>query len=260
MRRALTIAGSDSGGGAGIQADLKTFTTFQVYGMSVVTAITAQNTLGVQRIEPLAADLVAAQLISVLGDIGVDTTKTGMLLKRETIEIVCQVLDEFGIRKIVVDPLIQSGTGVSLLEEEALETLKDLLLPMARVITPNLNEAAALCGEDISDVTSMKEAAKRIKDLGPDFVLLKGGHLPGPIVFDILYDGNKMEVRDTLRLPGDGFHGIGCTLSAAITAGLAKGQDVREAIEMAHRYILSSIRNAFHLGKGRRPLNHFVKP
>jgi len=260
MRRALTIAGSDSGGGAGIQADLKTFTTFGVYGMSVVTAITAQNTVGLQRIEPLPPDLVAAQLISVLGDIGVDTAKTGMLFKRETIEIVTQVLDEFGTKKIVVDPLIKAGTGEALLEGDALEALKTLLFPIARVVTPNLEEAATLCGEPISDLASMKEAAKRIKEFGPEYVLLKGGHLPGTHVFDVIYDGSKMEVKDTLRIPGEGFHGIGCTMSAAITAGLAKGQDVREAIEAAHRYLLSSIRNSFRLGKGRRPLNHFVRP
>jgi len=260
MRRALTIAGSDSGGGAGIQADLKTFTSFQVYGMSVVTAVTAQNTVGVQRIEPMPPDLVAAQLISVLGDIGIDTAKTGMLLKREVIEIVCQVLDEFGTKKIVVDPLIKAGTGERLLDEDALEVLKSLLLPMARVVTPNLEEAAILCGEPIPDVASMKEAAKKIKGLGPDYVLLKGGHFPGPHVFDIIYDGTKMEVKDTLRIPGEAFHGIGCTFSAAITAGLARGQEVREAIEVAHRYVISSIRNSFSLGKGHRPLNHFVKP
>ena len=260
MRRALTIAGSDSGGGAGIQADLKTFTTFGVYGMSVITAVTAQNTVGLQRIEPLPPDLVAAQLISVLGDIGVDTAKTGMLMRKETIEIVTQILDEFGTKKIVVDPLVKAGTGEALLEEDALEALKALLLPMARVVTPNLHEAAILCGGPISDVASMKEAAKKIKEFGPDYVLLKGGHLAGPHVFDIIYDGSKMEVRDTLRIPGEGFHGIGCTLSAAITAGLAKGQDVREAIEVAHRYLLSSIRNSFKLGKGSHPLNHFVRP
>jgi hydroxymethylpyrimidine/phosphomethylpyrimidine kinase len=260
MRRALTIAGSDSGGGAGIQADLKTFTTFGVYGMSVLTAVTAQNTLGLQRIEPLSPELVAAQLISVLGDIGVDTAKTGMLMKRETIEIVAQILDEFGIKKIVVDPLIKAGTGEALLEEDALEALKALLCSMARVVTPNIEEAALLCGEPISDVASMKEAAKKIKELGPEYVILKGGHLPGPHVFDIIYDGSRMEVKDTPRLPGEGFHGVGCTLSAAITAGLAKGQDVREAIEVAHRFVVSSIRSSFSLGKGRRPLNHFVRP
>jgi hydroxymethylpyrimidine/phosphomethylpyrimidine kinase len=260
MRRALTIAGSDSGGGAGIQADLKTFTAFQVYGMSVVTAVTAQNTLGVQRIEALPPDLIGAQLVSVIGDIGVETAKTGMLLSREVIAIVCQVLDEFGIKKIVVDPLMKAGTGTVLLEEDALDLLKTLLLPMALVVTPNLDEASILCGETISDVAGMKEAARKIKALGPEYVLLKGGHLPGARVFDVIFDGNKMEVKDTPRILGEGFHGIGCTFSAAITAGLAKGQDVREAIEGAHRYVVASIRYSFPLGKGRHPLNHFVKP
>jgi hydroxymethylpyrimidine/phosphomethylpyrimidine kinase len=260
MRRVLTIAGSDASGGAGIQADLKTFTAFQVYGMSVVTAVTAQNTLGIQRIEALSPDLVAAQLISVLGDIGVDTAKTGMLLKREVIEIVCQVLDEFGTRKIVVDPLMKAGTGAVLLEEEALAALKELLLPMARVVTPNLDEAAILCGETISDVAGMKEAARKIKALGPEYVVVKGGHLPGPRVFDVIYDGNKVEVKDLPRIPGEGFHGIGCTFSAGIAAGMAKGLDVREAIEAAHHYLVAAIRYSFPIGKGRRPLNHFVKP
>jgi len=259
MRRALTIAGSDSGGGAGIQADLKTFTAFQVYGMSVVTAVTAQNTVGIQRIEALPPDLIAAQLVSVLGDIGVDAAKTGMLLSREVIAIVCQVLDEFGTKKIVVDPLMKAGTGAVLLEEDALDLLTSLLLPMARVVTPNLDEASILCGETISDVAGMKEAARKIKALGPEYVLVKGGHLPGPRVFDIIFDGNKMEVKDTPRIPGEGFHGIGCTFSAAIAAGLAKGQDERDAIEAAYRYVLASIRFSFPLGKGRHPLNHFVK-
>lgn len=260
MRRALTIAGSDSGGGAGIQADLKTFTAFQVYGMSVITAVTAQNTMGVQYIHPMPPEFVVAQLQSVLSDIGADTVKTGMLATREIVELVSQVLDEFQIKKVVVDPVMIAHTGTRLLEEGALESIRDLLLPLAKVVTPNIGEASVLCGERVEDVPGMREAAKRIREMGPEYVLIKGGHLAGPRAIDIFYDGIRFEVKDNPRVPTNNTHGAGCTLSAAIAAGLAKGQDVKEAVEIAHRYTFTAIRSSFALGKGRGPVNHFVKP
>lgn len=259
MRRALTIAGSDSGGGAGIQADLKTFTAFGVYGMSVITAVTAQNTLGVQAAYPLPPSFVAQQLASVLSDIGVDHVKTGMLATREIVEIVCQVLDEFKIKKVVVDPVMKSGSGQTLLADDAMESLKSLLLPLASIVTPNVPEAEVLAGQKILNLNDMKEAAKKIKDLGPEAVLITGGHLPGNRLFDVFFDGVKIEVRDAERLPTKNTHGSGCTLSAAITAGLAKGQLLKEAVTVAQRYTTNAIRSSFNLGQGAGPLNHFVK-
>ncbi len=259
MRRALTIAGSDSGGGAGIQADLKTFTAFGVYGMSVITAVTAQNTLGVQAVHSLPPSFVAQQLASVLSDIGTDHVKTGMLATKEIVEIVCQVLDEFKIKKLVVDPVLKSGTGQPLLSEDAIESLKKLLLPLANIVTPNIFEAEVLSGQKIVNVNDMKEAAKKIKDLGPDAVLITGGHLPGNQIFDIFYDGAKIDVRNADRIPTKNTHGSGCTLSAAIAAGLAKGQLLKEAVMVAQRYTTNAIRSSFNLGQGAGPLNHFVK-
>jgi len=260
VRRALTIAGSDSGGGAGVQADLKTFTAFQIYGMSVITAVTAQNTLGVQEVKVMPPEFVASQLHSVLSDIGTDTVKTGMLATKEIVEIVSEVLDEFQIKKIVVDPIMVAHSGDRLLEEGAVEALRNLLLPLAKVITPNLEEASALCRERVEDVNGMREAARKIREMGPEFVLIKGGHLSSPRALDILYDGVKFEVKDNPRVPTNNSHGAGCTLSAAIAAGLAKGQDVKEAVEIAQRYTFAAIRSSFGLGKGRGPVNHFVKP
>ncbi len=260
VRRALTIAGSDSGGGAGIQADLKTFTAFQVYGMSALTAITAQNTVGVQGVHVLPPDFVALQLRSVLSDIGADAAKTGMLATKEIVAVVAEVARAFGLPNLVVDPVMVSATGHRLLDEDAVEAVKTLVLPLATVVTPNLDEAAILWGEKVDDLSSMKEAAKIIKALGPRYVLVKGGHLRGDRVFDVLYDGKRFDVRNAPKIPTENTHGSGCTLSAAIAAGLAKGQDVKEAVEMAQRYIHAAIQSAVQIGKGKGPLNHLAKP
>ena len=259
MYRALTIAGSDSGGGAGIQADLKTFTAFQVYGMSALTAITAQNTVGVQGIQVLPPQFVALQLRSVLSDIGADAAKTGMLATREIVAVVAEVVREFRLQNLVVDPVMVSATGHRLLDEDAVEAVK-ALLPLAMVVTPNLDEAAILWGEKVDDVSSMKEAAKAIKAFGPRYVLVKGGHLRGDRLFDVLYDGKRFDVRDAPKIPTENTHGSGCTLSAAIAAGLAKGQDVKEAVEVAQRYVHAAIQSAVQIGKGKGPLNHLAKP
>lgn len=260
MYRALTIAGSDSGGGAGIQADLKTFTALQVYGMSALTAITAQNTVGVQGVHVLPPDFVALQLRSVLSDIGADAAKTGMLATKEIVAVVAQIVREFKLQRLVVDPVMVSATGHRLLDEDAVGAVKGLLLPLAMVVTPNLDEAAILWGEKVDDLTGMKEAAKAIQALGPRYVLVKGGHLPGDRVFDVLYDGKRFDVRDAPKIPTENTHGSGCTLSAAIAAGLAKGHDAKEAVEGAQRYVHAAIRSAVQLGQGKGPLNHLAKP
>jgi len=259
MRRALTIAGSDSGGGAGIQADLKTFTAFQVYGLSVLTAITAQNTLGVQGVETLPPDFVTLQIRSVLSDIGADAGKTGMLATNEIVAAVAEGVREFQLPNLVVDPVMVSATGHRLLDEDAVEAVKTLLFPLATVVTPNLDEATILWGEKVNDLNGMKEAAKAIKALGPRYVLVKGGHLSGPKILDVLYDGKRFEVWDTPKIPTEHTHGSGCTISAAIAAGLAKGHKVKEAVDTAQRYIHAAIRTAVKIGKGKGPVNHLAK-
>ncbi len=259
MRRALTIAGSDSGGGAGIQADLKTFTAFQVYGLSVLTAITAQNTLGVQGVETLPPDFVTLQIRSVLSDIGADAGKTGMLATNEIVAAVAEGVREFQLPNLVVDPVMVSATGHRLLDEDAVEAVKTLLFPLATVVTPNLDEATILWGEKVKDLNGMKEAAKAIKALGPRYVLVKGGHLSGPKILDVLYDGNRFEVWHTPKIPTEHTHGSGCTISAAIAAGLAKGHKVKEAVDTAQRYIHAAIRTAVKIGKGKGPVNHLAK-
>ncbi|MEA3509045.1 MAG: bifunctional hydroxymethylpyrimidine kinase/phosphomethylpyrimidine kinase [candidate division NC10 bacterium] len=260
MRRALTIAGSDSGGGAGIQADLKTFSVFHVYGLSVLTAITAQNTLGVQGVETLSPDFVTLQIRSVLSDIGTDAGKTGMLATKEIVGAVAKGIGEFHLPNLVVDPVMVSATGHRLLDADAVEAVRTLLIPLATVVTPNLDEAAILCGEKVDDLDAMKEAARTIKASGPKYVLVKGGHLFGPRIFDVLYDGRDFEVWDPPKIPTENTHGSGCTLSAAIAAGLAKGQSVKEAVRVAQRYIHAAIHSAVTIGRGKGPVNHLVNP
>lgn len=259
MRRCLTIAGSDSGGGAGIQADLKTFSVFQVYGLSVLTAVTAQNTLGVQGVETLPPDFVALQIRSVLSDIGADAGKTGMLATKEIAKVVAKGLREFQIPNLVVDPVMVSATGHRLLDEDAVEAVKTLLFPLATVVTPNLEEATILWGEKVEDLHGMKEAARAIKALGPGSVLVKGGHLAGPRIYDVLFDGERFEIWDAPKIATEHTHGSGCTLSAAIAAGLAKGHRVKEAVDTAQRYLHAAINTAIKIGKGKGPVNHLAK-
>ena len=259
MQRALTIAGSDSGGGAGIQADLKTFSAFEVYGLSVLTAVTAQNTLGVQGAHVLPPDFVALQIRSVLSDIGADAAKTGMLATKAIVARVAGEVGAFRLRNLVVDPVMVSATGHPLLDEDAVEAMRTLLFPLASVVTPNLDEATILWGEKTDDLNGMKEAARAIKAMGPQHVLVKGGHLSGPRVFDVLYDGKHFEVWESPKIPTENTHGSGCTLSAAIAAGLAKGDEVKEAVATAHRYIRAAIQAAVTIGKGKGPVNHLVK-
>jgi len=260
MRKALTIAGSDSGGGAGIQADLKTFTAFRVYGMSALTAITAQNTLGVQGVHVLPPAFVAAQLRSVLGDIGADAAKTGMLATTEIVEAVAREVRAFDLQALVVDPVMVAASGDPLLDPGAVEAVKVALLPLALVVTPNLDEAAILAGEKIRDLAAMKEAARAIHAMGARHVLVKGGHLPGPRVLDVLYDGREFIVREGPRIETTNSHGTGCTLSAGIAAGLARGRAIPAAVAAAQAYVAAGLRTAVAIGKGRGPLNHLVVP
>jgi hydroxymethylpyrimidine/phosphomethylpyrimidine kinase len=253
---ALTIAGSDSGGGAGIQADLKTFTAFKVFGMSAVTGLTAQNTRGVQGVELPTTDFIRAQLHSVLEDIGADAAKTGMLATGEIIRTVAAAIREFGLRNLVVDPVMIAASGDALMQHEAAPVMRDHLIPLALVVTPNLDEATILCQEKIRTLEEMEKAARTIHTMGPQYVLIKGGHLPGEQVVDLLYDGRDFVRRESRRVPGE-FHGTGCTLSSAIAAGLAKGLPVRDAVATAQAYVGLALRTAPAVGGGRRPLNHF---
>jgi hydroxymethylpyrimidine/phosphomethylpyrimidine kinase len=256
MPKALTIAGSDSGGGAGIQADLKTFTAFRVFGLSVITGLTAQNTRGVHGVELPATEFIAAQLRAVLEDIGADAVKTGMLATGEIIRTVAAVVREYGLTNVVVDPVMIAASGDALMQHEAAPVMREYLFPLATVVTPNLDEATFLCERKIRTIAEMQEAARAIHAMGPRYVLIKGGHLPGERVVDLLFDGRDFMRRESPRIPGE-FHGTGCTLSSAIASGLAKGLDVPEAVATAQAYIALAIQAAPALGKGRRPLNHF---
>lgn len=257
---AMTIAGSDSSGGAGIQADLKTFHQFGVFGTSVITALTAQNTRGISAIHPVPPEFVAEQYVKVITDVGADAAKTGMLAKREIILALAEVLNDHPPPYLVVDPIILSSKGTPLLESRAVFELVEKILPLATLLTPNLMEAAAILESDpIDTVELMFAAAEKIHALGPDAVLVKGGHLPPEEeAVDVFYDGaSTMEFRSP-RLKRKHIHGSGCTLSAAITAELAKGKPISEAILAAKNFITKAIRSAPRIGRGVRPLNHFV--
>ncbi|HEX9654074.1 MAG TPA: bifunctional hydroxymethylpyrimidine kinase/phosphomethylpyrimidine kinase [bacterium] len=259
MKRLLTIAGSDSGGGAGIQADLKTFHAFGCYGMSVLTAITAQNTLGVQGVHDLPADFVAMQLESVVTDIGVDAAKTGMLSNAEIIRALSKKIRELGIPHLVVDPVMRAKSGDPLLKQEAQSALIEEIVPLADVITPNLPEAEVLAGmASIKTKEEMKEAAKRIHKKGAKNVLVKGGHREEDAL-DILYDGKGFTEFFADKIRVNNTHGTGCTYSAAIAANLALGRNLKGAIAVAKQFITEAIRQSFKLGQGIGPLNHFVK-
>lgn len=261
MRRvykALTIAGSDSGAGAGIQADLKTFAAFGVYGTSVITAITAQNTVGVTQILELAPDLVAAQIDAVIRDIGAQALKTGMLANSAIIDVVAEKIRERGLQNLVVDPVMVAKGGDLLLRQEAIETLRDRLIPLATIVTPNLPEAEQLTGIRATRLREIKEAARRIIAMGARSVVIKGGHRKGPAT-DIFYDGKKFRELSVPRVFTANTHGTGCTFSAAIAAGLAKGEKLEQAVVEAKRYITHAIRKGFAIGSGHSPVHHFYR-
>ena len=253
--RALTIAGSDSGGGAGIQADLKTFAALGVYGCSAITAVTAQNTRGVTAVQEMPADLVAAQIDAVLDDIGAGAVKTGMLASAPIIQAVAARLRAHHLAEVVVDPVMLAKSGDRLLREDAVRALCDYLLPLALVVTPNIPEAEVLAGVRIASSADLAEAARCIAAHGPRYVLIKGGHLPGAPV-DRLWDGSRF-----LEFPGErvlttSTHGTGCTLSAAIVAYLARQSALPEAISLAKAYLTEAMRRAQPLGHGHGPPHH----
>jgi hydroxymethylpyrimidine/phosphomethylpyrimidine kinase len=252
MRRALTIAGSDSGGGAGIQADLKTFAALGVFGTSAITSVTAQNTVGVQGVHDLPPGFVGRQIDSVVDDIGIDAAKTGMLSNAAIIEVVAEKLRAHRIERLVVDPVMVAKSGAPLLRPDAVEALIDRLLPLARVVTPNIPEAEALSGLTISGIDGMQRAARQIHSLGPRYVVVKGGHLRGRAI-DLMFDGNDVTELDAERIETPHTHGTGCVFSAAIAAQLAKGNPVPEAVAVAKRFVTAAVRHGFPLGKGHGP-------
>jgi hydroxymethylpyrimidine kinase/phosphomethylpyrimidine kinase len=252
MTTALTIAGSDSGGGAGIQADLKTFAAHGVYGTSAITALTAQNTIGVDGVHVVPDDFVTAQIEAVVSDLGCHAVKTGMLANATIVEAVAAAVESLELPNLVVDPVMVAKSGDHLLDEEAVHAVRWTLLRLARVVTPNIPEAEVLAKMTITSVDDMKEAARRIAMLKPSAVVIKGGHLAGPEVIDILGP----------RIEGPNTHGTGCTFAAAIAAHLAKGASLQEAVPAAKAYVEGAMRHGIALGKGHRPLNHFwnVRP
>lgn len=252
--RALTIAGSDSGGGAGIQADLKTFLALGVHGMSAVTALTAQNTQGVSAVHDVPADFVREQIAQVVNDIGVDAAKTGMLSNSEIVSTVAESVVEFGIRNLVVDPVFVSKNRDVLLTADAVASLVNKLFPVALVITPNLFEAGALTEREVSTKDEMREVARALHEMGPSFVLVKGGHLEGDAT-DILFDGETFIEFPERHIQTRHTHGTGCTLSAAIAAYLASGEDLVTAVGLAKEFVTGAIRNALAIGKGYGPTN-----
>ena len=254
--RALTIAGSDSGGGAGIQADLKTFAAFGVYGASAITAVTAQNTIGVRAIHEVPADVVAAQIDAVLDDIGADAAKTGMLSSASIIEAVADRLRAHSFAPLVVDPVMVAKSGDALLRPEAVQALIELLLPLAAVVTPNAPEATVLSGVEVRDAESAREAARRIHGLGPAMVIVKGGHLEGDRSDDLVFDGRSFEILSGRRIETPRTHGTGCTFSAAIAACLARGMEPLEAAREARAFLQGAIEHAEPLGAGHGPVNH----
>jgi hydroxymethylpyrimidine/phosphomethylpyrimidine kinase len=257
MRTALTIAGSDSGAGAGIQADLKTFAAHGVYGTSVITAVTAQNTVGVTMFEALSTELVRAQLDAVMSDIGANAAKTGMLATAALVETVAAAVADLRIPRLVVDPVMVAKSGDRLLDDAALRAIKSVLLPRAFVVTPNIPEAEALAGLRITTEEDRREAARRIMALGPAAVVIKGGHFDTPDIVDLLAVGGEFAEFRHERIGGRHTHGTGCTFAASIAASLALGRTLAEAIPIAQRYIAGAIRNGPELGKGHGPMNHF---
>ncbi len=251
---ALTIAGSDSGGGAGIQADIKTFAALGVHGVSVITALTAQNTTTVTAIHDVPGDFIRAQLEAVVADLGPAAAKTGMLSTPETIATVAAAVSELRVPNLVVDPVMVAKGGARLLREDAVAALRSRLLPLAAVLTPNLPEAEVLLGHAISGLEGRREAARELQALGPRAVVVKGGHAEGDAV-DILFDGHRLHELEAERIDTPNTHGSGCTFSAAIAAGLARGQDVPAAVEAAKLFITEAIRHSLEVGHGHGPVN-----
>ena len=259
MPTVLTIAGSDSSGGGGVQADLKTFAAYGVHGASAITAVTAQSTDAIASIEPLPADLVTAQIEAVAGDLTLLATKVGMLAVAAIVEAVAAAIEELELPLVVVDPVLASTSGTRLLDDDGVRALCAELLPRAFVVTPNVPEARTLSGVDIRAVADMKDAARRIHELGATCVIVKGGHLDGRAtdVVDVLFDGHVFTEFRADRVQGVNVHGSGCAFSSAVAAGLARGWPVRDAAERAQAYVAGAMRHARAIGRGPAIIDHF---
>ena len=258
MKTVMTIAGSDSSAGAGIQADLKTFAALGVYGTTVITAITAQNTQGVRRIDVLSPETVAAQIDAVVSDIGADVVKTGMLGSAAIVEVVASKLLEYGLTQLVLDPVLAASDGSGLLVDGGLAVLRDKLLPLALVVTPNVEEAGALVGRRLDGPEDVRQAAREIVEMGARNVVIKGGDATGPAI-DLFYDGQHYHEFAAARVDATSTHGTGCTFAAAIAAALAKGSAPRQAVAMAKAYVTKAMQMSFPLGRGHGPVHHFFR-
>ena len=256
-RRALTIAGSDSGGGAGLQADLKTFLACGVHGMCAVTAVTVQNSVGVSAVHEVPARIVADQIVAVASDIGVDATKTGMLANAGIIDAVAETLTDVEVGPLVVDPVCASQHGDPLLAPDAIGALTGRLFPLADLVTPNLGEVRLLTGVTVTDVAGMRDVAARLLELGPKWVLVKGGHLDSELAVDVLYDGTDYIEMSAPRRATPHTHGTGDTLAAATTSALARGIAMVEAVRAGKHFVTGAIDDAFALGSGLGPVGHF---
>ncbi len=258
MRIALTIAGSDPAGGAGIQADLKTFAALGLYGVSAITAITVQNTLGVEAVAPLTADLVTAQIEALAGDFSIDATKIGMLATAAIVEAVAAAIAELELPLVVVDPVLVSTSGERLLDADGVQAMLNQLFPRARVVTPNLPEAEALSGRRIASAEDARDAARTIHEMGAAAVIITGGHRPAEAeVVDLLFDGQAFHEFRAPRVDSPHTHGTGCTFASAVAAGLALGHSLPDAARRAQRYVGGAIAHAPGIGHGRGPLDHF---
>jgi hydroxymethylpyrimidine/phosphomethylpyrimidine kinase len=258
IEKALTIAGSDSGGGAGIQADLKTFQERNVFGMSAITAITAQNTTGVQGVYPLSLEAIATQIDSVVVDLRPSALKTGMLFSAEIIELVANKIEEHSLQNVVVDPVMIAKGGASLLQQSAVNRLKEKLLPLCDVITPNIPEAEELTGMKIQTMQDRKEAAKYLSDLGAKHIVIKGGHSHTNELIDLLYDGQSFTEFTHERIATKHTHGTGCTFSACVAAELAKGASILQAVDTASEFVHAAIKHTLNIGSGHGPTNHWA--
>jgi len=257
LRAALTIAGSDSSGGAGIQADLKTFAALGVYGTSAITAVTAQNTTGVTRALPLPADLVTAQIEAVAADIVLHAAKTGMLATAAIVEAVAAAIEALDLPMVVVDPVMLAKSGDRLLDDDGVKMLCVELLPLATVVTPNLPEAEALSGRPVASMDDAREAARRIHGMGSSAVIVKGGHGHGDEIVDLLFDGERFTEFRTPRVQTRHTHGTGCTFASAVAAYLAHGHSLADATARAQSYVAGAVRHGLAIGKGHGPLDHF---
>ena len=257
MKVALTIAGSDSSGGAGIQADLKTFQAHGVFGMSAITAVTVQNTQKVYAVQEMEPDIVKGQILCLFEDTSIHAVKIGMVSSIPLIEIIADSLKAVTLPPVVLDPVMISKSGYRLLNQDAQDALVENLFPLAEVVTPNIYEAESLIGERIQDIDGMKAAARKILNLGAKKVVVKGGHLSGDLSADILYDGTDDKTLESRRLETKNTHGTGCTFSSAIAANLAIGHDFFHAVSLAKQYITGAIEHSLSIGKGHGPTHHF---